>query len=106
MEIGADCIKVTNLNSGFVHTIKFDDIDKVELSKFMRVSCVNIIPVVESYKKISSYLPKKERRRVAILYKRNGAVEQIYEHLLDTTVVAVYDEITESLNKYRETLNI
>ena len=108
LEIDADCIKVTNLNNGEVHTIKFQDIDRIELSEcklpFKRIPCINIIPVEASFNNMLGYMKGATRKRVSTLYKKTGAVEQIYEHLLDCTVAAAYDAIMESLNKYRESL--
>ena len=109
LEIDADCIKVTNLNNGEVHTIKFQDIDRIELSEcklpFKRIPCINIIPVEASFNRMISYLKESTRKRVSILYKKTGAVEQIYEHLIDCSVAEAYDAIMENLNKYRESLN-
>ena len=108
LEIDADCIKVTNLNNGEVHTIKFQDIDRIELSEcklpFKRIPCINIIPVEASFNNMLGYMKGATRKRVSTLYKKTGAVEQIYENLLDCTVAAAYDAIMESLNKYRESL--
>ncbi len=108
LEIDADCIKVTNLNNGEVHTIKFQDIDRIELSEcklpFKRIPCINIIPVEASVNNMLGYMKWATRKRVSTLYKKTGAVEQIYEHLLDCTIAAAYDAIMESLNKYRESL--
>ena len=108
LEIDSDRIKVTNLNNGEVHTIMFQDIDRIELSEckllFKSIPCINIIPVESSFDKMLGYLKGTTRKRVSALYKKAGAVEQIYEHLLDCTIAAAYDAIMESLNKYRESL--
>lgn len=108
LEIDSDRIKVANLNNGEVHTIMFQDIDRIELSEcklpFKSIPCINIIPVESSFDKMLGYLKGATRKRVSTLYKKTGAVEQIYEHLMDCTVAAAYDAIMESLNKYRESL--
>ena len=109
LEIDTDCIKVTNLINGEVHTIKFQDIDRIELSEcklpFQRIPCINIIPLEASFNRMISSLKGSTRIRVSNLYKKTGAVELISEDLIDCSVAEAYDAIMDSLNKYRESLN-
>ncbi len=105
LEITDDGISVTNLNNSLVNVIKYQDIERFELSQIKilgkTISCINIIPVEGTYDKLLARYKKVERRRIEYLYKKYGAIEQIYEHLLSHTAAVVYEDLQEGLNAYK-----
>ena len=106
LEIGADSITVTNMANGVSNVIKYKEIDRVEVSQInlmgKKISCINVIPTADAYSKMISRYKKTDRNRIEGIYKRTGAIEQIYENLLDKTVVGVCEDIQENLNEYRK----
>lgn len=105
LEITDEGISVTNLNNGQVNVIKYQDIERFELSQIKilgkTISCINIIPVKDAYNRLIIHYKKAEKRRIENLYKKYGAIEQIYESLLPHTAAAVYEDLQEGLNAYR-----
>ena len=106
LEIGDDSITVTNMANGVSNVIKYKEIDRVEVSQInlmgKKISCINVIPTADAYSKMISRYKKTDRNRIEGIYKRTGAIEQIYENLLDKTVVGVCEDIQENLNEYRK----
>lgn len=106
LEIGDDSITVTNMANGISNVIKYKEIDRVEVSQInlmgKKISCINVIPTADAYSKMISRYKKTDRNRIEGIYKRTGAIEQIYENLLDKTVVGVCEDIQENLNEYRK----
>lgn len=106
LEIGDDSITVTNMANGVSNVIKYKEIDRVEVSQInlmgKKISCINVIPTADAYSKMISRYKKTDRNRIEGIYKRTGAIEQIYENLLDKTVVGVCEDIQENLDEYRK----
>lgn len=106
LEIGDDSITVTNMANGVSNVIKYKEIDRVEVSQVnlvgKKISCINVIPTEDAYSKMISRYKKTDRKRIEGIYKRTGAIEQIFENLLDKTVVGVCEDIQENLNEYRK----
>ena len=106
LEIGDDSITVTNMANGVSNVIKYKEIDRVEVSQInlmgKKISCSNVIPTADAFSKMISRYKKTDRNRIEGIYKRTGAIEQIYENLLDKTVVGVCEDIQENLNEYRK----
>jgi hypothetical protein len=109
LEIDDDRIRVTNLGSGIVNEIRYSDIDRLEISEVKvfgkRIKCINIFATADASRKIISYSKDYQKKRIENIYKTTGAIEQIYENLLDKSVVAVYDNIMENIEEYRKTLS-
>lgn len=109
VEISNDSIMVTNMNTGQVNEIKYKDIDRLELSHIplfgKKIVCINIFPAKGVYDKIIMRHKKADRKRIEGMYKRVGAIEQIFENLLNNTAAALYDDIMESFNEYKNRNN-
>ena len=109
LEIDDDRIRVTNLGSGIVNEIRYSDIDRLEISEVKvfgkQIKCINIFATADASRKIISYSKDHQKKRIENIYKTTGAIEQIYENLVDKSVVAVYDNIMENIEEYRKTLS-
>ena len=109
LEIDDDRIRVTNLGSGIVNEIRYNDIDRLEISEVKvfgkQIKCINIFATADASRKIISYSKDHQKKRIENIYKTTGAIEQIYENLLDKIFVAVYANIMENIEEYRKTLS-
>lgn len=105
LEIDDDSITIANHNNGSINVIKYKDIERFDLTEIKllgkTIKCINVVPTTESYNRIISHIrTKADRMRVEGLYKKDGIVEQIYEHLLDQTIIAVYEDLIEIFNQH------
>lgn len=105
LEIDEDSITIANHNNGSINIIKYKDIARFDLTEIKllgnTIKCINVVPKDESYDRIISHIrTKADRIRVERLYKKDGIVELIYEHLLDQTIVAVYEDLIEIFNHH------
>ena len=105
LEIYDDSLVITNLNNGKATIYDFKDIERAELSEVAilgkKMPCVNIIPVEGAYEKLASRCKGEDRKRIDFMYKAYGAVEQIFEHLIDSTASAAYEDIKKALDEYK-----
>ena len=105
LEIDDDALIITNLNNGKATTYSFKDIERAEISEVnilgKKIPCVNIIPVEGAYEKLASRCKGEDRKRIDFMYKAYGAVEQIFEHLIDATASAAYEDIKKALDEYK-----
>ena len=106
LEIDEESITVANHNNGSAMVVKLKDIEKFEITQIKIfgkvIRCINVIPSNDAYSKIISRIRNKPNRvRAERLYKTNGAIEQIYEHLLDQSIDAVYEDIQDIFKEYQ-----
>ena len=97
VELGGDSVKVVNIRNGCVTDVKYDNIDRIEMSES---KCINIIPTKKAYNDILS--SSKEQSKMKMRYEKTGAVVQILGKQLNQSVESVYEDFQKSLNDYKK----
>ena len=106
LEINDEGIAVANLNNGIQNFIAYQNIEKLEMSEFnilgKKIRCINVIPVAGAAEKIIYRAKGNSRQRLEVLYKKYGAIEQIYSNLFGISIEAVYDDINTAIEEYKK----
>ena len=105
LEIDEDSVKIHNHNDGSFQTIKFKHIEKFELAELnllgKTIRCINVIPNKDAFQRLLSNIRSRANRvRVKRLYKKTGAVEQIYAHLIDQPIDDAFEDLQNYMEKY------
>lgn len=104
--LGDDCVTITNVNNGDISVVYYKDIERIELSETKllgkKVRCINIYPVKGAFEKLSLRAQKSNRQRMERIYRKEGAIEQVYGYALDIPIEAAFDDFQEVLKEYKE----